>query len=63
MMGGFGENFGSNFAGIVVIPSSSTKTVTADLCVATSTKNNLCVATSTKNNLCTTESIKEELCV
>lgn len=45
MMGGFGGNFGSNFAGsaAVVTVTSPTKTVTADLCVTTSVKEDLCI--------------------
>ena len=44
-MGGFGSNFGSNFAGTaaVVVSASSTKTVTTDLCVNESIKEDLCV--------------------
>lgn len=54
-MGGFGPNFGSNFAGTAaeIITVSPTKTVTTELCVTTGVKNNLCV----------TESVKEDLCV
>ena len=33
MMGGFGPNFGGNFAGSATKAKPSTKTVTADLCV------------------------------
>jgi len=53
-MGGFGSNFGSNFAGtaaiITVVPA--VKTVTAELCVNTSTKADLCVTDSVKEDLC-----------
>lgn len=53
-MGGFGGNFGPNFAGEAeFVEKISTKTVIASLCVNTGTKNNLCV----------TESVKEDLCV
>ena len=63
-MGGFGANFGTNFAGAAaIVLSPPTKTVTEELCVNTSIKNDLCLIESTKNNLCITESIKEDLCV
>ena len=55
-MGGFGTNFGTNFAGQATSGAAippATKTVKADLCVITGTKNDLCV----------TESVKEDLCV
>lgn len=55
-MGGFGTNFGTNFAGEAAATADippPTKTVIADLCVITGTKNDLCV----------TESVKEDLCV
>lgn len=54
-MGGFAGNFGPNFAGSASTGESIpfTKTVTADLCVTTNTKNDLCV----------TDGIKEDLCV
>lgn len=44
-MGGFGTNFGTNFAGILLAQPTipSTKTVSADLCVTTSVKEDLCV--------------------
>jgi len=44
-MGGFGSNFGSNFAGAVTVVTivPPTKTVTADLCVTESVKEDLCV--------------------
>ena len=44
-MGGFGTNFGSNFAGTAatVTITPPTKTVTADLCVTESVKEDLCV--------------------
>jgi len=53
-MGGFGSNFGTNFAGIATTTTvaPSVKTVTADLCVTTSTKNDLCVIESVQENLC-----------
>ncbi len=53
-MGGFGGNFGSNFAGtaVVVTTVDPMKTVTANLCVTTGVKNNLCVNESTKGDLC-----------
>ncbi len=53
-MGGFGGNFGSNFAGTAVTITSvdPLKTVTAELCVTTSVKNNLCVNESIKKDLC-----------
>lgn len=53
-MGGFGPNFGSNFAGIAATTTVApvVKTVTADLCVTTSTKNELCVTESVQENLC-----------
>ena len=53
-MGGFGGNFGSNFAGTaaIVTPVDPMKTVTAELCVTTSVKNNLCVTNSIKEDLC-----------
>lgn len=51
-MGAFGSNYGSNFAGAAVFVSIPIKTVTADLCVITGTKNDLCVTESVKENLC-----------
>jgi len=42
-MGGFGSNFGSNFAGFASTVTPATKTVTADLCVTESVKTDLCV--------------------
>lgn len=43
-MGGFGSNFGSNFAGAAAaIVTPATKTVTAVLCVTESVKTDLCV--------------------
>jgi len=53
-MGGFGTNFGSNFAGIATIITvvPSVKTVTADLCANNSIKEDLCVTESVKENLC-----------
>lgn len=44
-MGGFGPNFGSNFAGIAatITGAPATKTVTAELCVTESVKTDLCV--------------------
>lgn len=44
-LGGFGSNFGSNFAvaTTVVTTVPPTKTVTADLCVNNSVKEDLCV--------------------
>jgi len=44
-MGGFGSNFGSNFAVFTgpFVPTPATKTITADLCVITSSKADLCV--------------------
>lgn len=45
-MGGFGTNFGTNFAGQAASDAAippSTKTVTADLCVTESIKEDLCV--------------------
>lgn len=56
-MGAYGANYGANYAGVAVteiIPvAPATKTVTAILCVNTSSKSNLCV----------TDGIKEDLCV
>lgn len=54
MMGGFGTNFGSNYAGAVATATlpPAMKTITADLCVTTGVKNNLCVNESTKGDLC-----------
>ena len=53
-MGGFGTNFGSNFAGAAATTtlSPSTKTVITELCVTTSVKNDLCVNNSIKEDLC-----------
>lgn len=51
-MGGFGPNFGTNFAGAAVAVTQPTKTVTANLCVTTDIKNNLCIHESTKTDLC-----------
>ena len=53
-MGGFGGNFGSNFAGAATVVTSvdPMKTVTAELCVTTSTKSDLCVTKSIKEDLC-----------
>ena len=52
-MGGFGSNFGSNFAGSAdSIPLIPIKTVTAVLCVTTSAKTNQCVTESVKTDLC-----------
>ena len=44
-MGAFGSNFGSNFAGAAVAVTSvdPVKTVTAELCVNESIKEDLCV--------------------
>lgn len=51
-MGGFGSNFGTNFAGVAVEATPSTKTVTANLCVTTNIKNDLCINETVKGDLC-----------
>lgn len=54
MMGAYGPNYGGNFEAVAVeiIPVSAIKTVTAELCVNTSTKNDLCTNNSIKADLC-----------
>ena len=42
-MGGFGNNFGTNFAGSEIVDIPPVKTVVANLCVTESIKEDLCV--------------------
>ncbi len=43
-MGSYGSNYGSNYGGAATVSeASSTKTVTAELCVTQSIKEDLCV--------------------
>jgi len=65
-MGGFGGNFGTNFAGIAIIPLviiSQTKLITASLCVNNNIKKDLCVQSVVSADLCVNNNVKTNLCV